>query len=262
MTEKPPAIEFRNVSKRFGNNQALRDVSMTIPRGSLFCLLGRNGAGKSTALQILMGLVNPTIGEVFLEGIGLRNRSVHEVRRRVGFMAEDPSLYGHLTAREFLHFIGQLHGRGSELIDRIEGGLEELGLSGVADHLIRTCSMGMRKRIALLAAIMPDPAILILDEPTGSLDTETARTLRHIMTRFQAKGRTVVYTTHLIGLAETLSTHLAILRNGRLAFTGSPREFRDLNQRGVNEPLEDIFLRITQPDAPATPMPTCGSYHP
>jgi len=263
MTGHPPAIEFRNVGKRFGDNHALRDVSMTIPGGALFCLLGRNGAGKSTALQVLMGLVNPTTGDALLEGIGLRDPSIHEVRRKVGFLAEDPSLYGHLTAREFLHFIGQLHGQGSELIDRIESGLEELGLSGVADRLIRTCSMGMRKRIALLAAIMPDPAILVLDEPTGSLDTESARTLRRIMTRFQEKGRTVVYTTHLIDLAETLSTHLAILRSGRLVFTGSPRELRELKARGVNEPMEDIFLRITDParpgpDASAIPLPTSG----
>jgi ABC-2 type transport system ATP-binding protein len=263
VTVHPPAIEFQNVGKRFGDNQALRDVSMTIPRGSLFCLLGRNGAGKSTALQILMGLVNPTTGDAFLEGVGLRDPSIHEVRKGVGFLAEDPGLYGHLTTREFLHFIGQLHGQGSEMIDRMEAGLEELGLSRVADNLVRTCSMGMRKRIALLAAILPDPAILILDEPTGSLDTESARTLRRIMTRFQERGRTVVYTTHLIDLAETLSTHLAILRSGRLAFTGSPRELRDLKARGVNEPMEDIFLRMTDPhrpdpDASAIPLPTSG----
>jgi ABC-2 type transport system ATP-binding protein len=240
----PAEIELVGVSKRYGDETAVDDLSIVFAPGALCCLLGRNGAGKTTTIHLIMGLKNPTSGEVRIRGVSASAPEVHAIRRSVGYLPEHPVLYEHLTGREFLQFLADLHGLGAAGRVRLERELEAFGLSSHADAPIRTYSLGTRKKVAFLAATLHEPEILILDEPTGSLDVASAHAVKRLMREYRDRGRLVVFTTHLLEVAEQLSDRLWILRKGALCFEGSPGELRGRAGSG-DETLEEIFLRLT-----------------
>lgn len=242
-------IEVDELTKVYGSKVAVDRLTISLNPGSLFCLLGPNGAGKTTTIHTIMGLKNPSSGDVRIRGTSVRSPEIHRVRRSIGYLPEQPVLYEHLTGREFLQFVAELYEVDAKAA-RIDQRLEHFGLAGDADTLIRTYSLGMRKKIALLAAILHDPDVLILDEPTGALDAVSARAVKDLMIDARARGKLVLFTTHILESAERIADSVAIIDRGRLRFQGSLKKLRTDFDGRPDETLEDIFIRITGADQP------------
>ncbi len=227
-------ILFRDVSKSFGDLEALIDLNLRISKGELFALVGPNGAGKTTALRILMGALRPSKGEVFVKGRSLFREPL-EAKRIMGYLPEEPNLYERMTPREYLRFFSELYGIDYNKIDPL---LEQVGMLDKADIKISTFSKGMRQRIAIARALLHDPEILILDEPTMGLDPITARELREFIAA-QKGEKTVLLCTHYLFEAELLADRVGILSKGRLAAIGTLEE---LKRKSGKQSLEDIFF--------------------
>jgi ABC-2 type transport system ATP-binding protein len=195
-----------------------------------------------------MGLVCPTSGTVCLAETSVASPAIHAVRRQVGFMPDETRLYEHLTGREFLTFVASIYRGESGLRAKIQNELEALALSEAADSLIGSYSLGMRRKVSFLAATLHDPRILVLDEPTGSLDASGAREIGLRIETFRNRGAAVLLATHRMDLVERIADRVAILTCGRLHFDGTLAELRDRYARRRGEALEDIFLRLTEED--------------
>jgi len=238
-------IRFERVTKRFQKITALRELTLEIKRGETFGLVGPNGAGKTTAIRILCGVLKPTSGRVFVAGMDVSERS-SEVKRLIGYLPEEPNLYERMTPRQLLRFFASLY----EVEDadaRIEELLALVGMEEKADVRIATFSKGMRQRISIARALLHDPEILILDEPTMGLDPLTAREVREFIASLNGK-KTVLLCTHYMPEAEQLCQRVGILHRGKLVVLGSPAELKaELAREGWESPtLEDVFLRYTR----------------
>lgn len=246
-------IEIDNMSKSYGDKHAVQDLSLTIEPGQIFCFLGRNGAGKTTTIHTIVGQKNPSAGDVRIRGVSVASLGIHAEWKRLGYLAEQPTLHDHLTGREFLLFIAELYGVHRSRLEWIEKSLAQFQLGAEADAMIRTYSLGMRKKIALLASLVHDPDIIVFDEPTGALDAAGARAAKDLMGEARDDGKLVFFTTHIMEIAENLADRIAVIHNGRLIADGSLRGLRDKFGKKWNEPLEDLFLRITGEPAQGQP---------
>lgn len=251
MTER--GIRLDRLTRRYGRDTALDGVDLWIPPGVLFCILGRNGAGKTTALETIAGLGNPTGGDVRIAGISVRSPDVRALRRRIGYLVQTPALYEHLTGREFLRFVGELYEVTPSSLGSLDRRLAAFEMSDAADAPIRTYSAGTKKKVAFLASILHDPEFLVLDEPFVSLDAVAARRVKEEMLRLKDAGRVVLFSTHTMELAERIADRLAILDRGQILFEGTLRELRSEHGLGPDEALESLFLRLTDRDAGRRP---------
>jgi heme exporter protein A len=214
------ALEIDAVWKYFGDFAALRDIGFKIQAGSVVALLGRNGAGKTTLLRILAGLAKPSKGSVKIHGAEVREEAT---RRRIGVLGHGISLYEELTATENLVLFGKLYGL-NDPAKRAQQWLERTGLERVRDGLVREFSRGMRQRLAVARTFIHDPEVLLFDEPFTSLDDRAIAVLQSLITDAQKRGCTVVMSTHQIREAIELSTHVALIRKGQLAYAGERRQ--------------------------------------
>ncbi|MBI4868407.1 MAG: ABC transporter ATP-binding protein [Candidatus Wallbacteria bacterium] len=237
-------IELSRLTKRFGGLAAVKELSLSIRPGTVFGFLGPNGAGKTTTLKMLMGMLPPTEGWARIDGLDVTADSV-EVKRRVGFLPDSPAIYEYLTARELLQFIGTLHRiQKEELQERIVALLAEFGLEEKADELVLNYSKGMRKKLAILVALVHRPKVLLLDEPTNGLDPGSVRLLKDMVRREAARGTTILFSTHILEVAQEVSTELGIISSGRMVLLDTKEAIvRAAQDRG--ETLEDLFLRLT-----------------
>ncbi len=222
-----PAIELRGLGRHFGERAALRDVSITVPRGSTLAVLGRNGAGKSTLLRILATLLAPHAGETSVLGEALPRRGF-AVRGRLGLLAHEPLLYRDLTGRENLRYHAQLHGVG---LERVEELLQSVKMDRRADEPVRLLSRGMVQRIAICRAVLHAPELLLLDEPRANLDPAASELVEPLIGR--ASGRTRVLTSHDPQAALAEADLVLGLSDGRVALTGTaanagPGQIREL----------------------------------
>ncbi len=237
-------IELHRVSKRYGRVMALTDLSLHIRPGEICFLLGPNGAGKSTALRLVMGLIHPCSGNVTIEGVSVRSPRIHEVRRRAGYLPQHSPLYEHLTGNEFLRFLAALYGAKKSAVLEAQKLLRKLGMREDSDRLIRTYSIGMKRRVALVASVLNDPTHLIMDEPTASLDSRGVQMVEALLRRYRAGGGAIVLATHRIDLADRLADSLCVLREGHAVFRGSPRELRAMHGYTPGDPLEALLSRL------------------
>jgi len=219
-----PPIQLDRVQKRFRSGfwmrhkQALQEVSLTVPAGSLFGYLGHNGSGKTTTIKMLLGLIAPSAGRVTLWG---GNPTHPKVRRRVGYLPEQPYFYDYLSANEFLTFHGELCGlSGADMRRRIAELLDWVGLSGVENERLRGFSKGMLQRIGLAQALIGDPDLIILDEPMSGLDPAGRKRVRDIMVTLKERGKTVFFSTHVLSDAEAICDQVAILVQGKVRSIG------------------------------------------
>jgi len=211
------AILTHELTRRFGAITAVDNLSLRVPRGSVYGFLGPNGAGKSTTIRMLLGLIRPHGGHINVLDEPLERRG--PPLERIGTLVEAPSLYGHLTGRENLAALRRLAGSPAARIPEV---LRLVGLWDAADRLVRTYSMGMRQRLGLALALLRDPELLILDEPTNGLDPAGIHEMRDLLRRLpETTGVTVFLSSHLLGEVEQVATHVGIIREGRLAFEGS-----------------------------------------
>jgi ABC-2 type transport system ATP-binding protein len=211
-----PFLEVRDLHKRYGDTVALERVSFQVAEGEMFGLLGPNGAGKTTTLSILSGLMEPTSGEAWLMGqkLQLSNRNL---RRQIGIVPQELALYGELTARENLLFFGELYGMtGSELEQRVQDILAAVGLADRADKRVETFSGGMKRRLNLGAALVHQPRLLLLDEPTTGVDPQSRNHIFEEIRRLNRAGVTILYTSHYMEEVQALCPRIGIIDHGRL----------------------------------------------
>ena len=234
------AISARGLVKKFGEVTALDRVSLEVPTGQVLGLLGPNGAGKTTLIRILLGLTRPTAGEAFLLGAPAGAR---EVRPRVGYMPQDLAVYMDLTAEENVELFGRLYGvRGRPLRERAREVLDLVQLSERRRSLVHELSGGMRRRVSLAAALVADPDLLLLDEPTVGVDPELRSEFWEFFHRLTDHGKTVVLTTHYLEEANR-ADRVVFLSAGTVLATGAPK---DVKARTGTENLEDAFLRLVR----------------
>lgn len=237
-------LQLLDVTKRYHSHQALHGISLELAPGELFGLLGPNGAGKSTTIKIAVGLLAPTSGRVLIDGHDVQVHS-RSVRRSLAYLPDEPLLYDRLNAREFITLVGNLYGVPREAIQaRIPRLLALFELEGCADRWAGTYSLGQRQRLALAAALVYEPKLIFLDEPTNGLDPVGARQLKDILRRLcREQGVTVVLATHILEMAELLCDRVGIISNGRLLGCGTVDELRRAHD-APEDSLEDLFMRM------------------
>ena len=238
-------IEVLNLGKTFhdrkkGDIPAVRGISFTCPPGKVFGLLGRNGAGKTTTLRMLATILTPTSGTARIDGIDVNERP-GEVRKRIGYLSGDTKLYDRLTGRELLTYFGELAGMSSA---SIAGRIAELQVSfhltDFLDKRVGKMSTGMKQRLSLSRVVLHDPPVLIFDEPTSGLDVMGARDVLRIVQDLKSKGRTIVFSTHIMTEAERICDEIAIIERGSILAQGTVETLR----RGYGGgSLEDVFVQ-------------------
>jgi sodium transport system ATP-binding protein len=243
------AVVVERLQKLFGRAFALHDLSVTVAAGEIYGLLGPNGAGKTTALRILAGLLTPTTGRAFVNGTDVA-MNPREAQRHLGFLTGTTGLYGRLTGREVLNYFGRLHHMPLQRIaERTADLARALDLTGLLDKRCEALSTGQKQRVSVARAVLHDPPVLILDEPTVGLDVLASRFLREYIRAERARGKAVIFSTHYLAEAELLCDRIGLLHRGRLLAEGTPRELRAL--AGDASSLEEAFLRLcaaTDPD--------------
>ncbi|MHB0877480.1 MAG: ABC transporter ATP-binding protein [Anaerolineae bacterium] len=225
------AVEARDLYKRFGDFVAVDHVSFALPGGAIFGFLGPNGAGKTTTIRMLLGLLRPTSGTALILGYDV-NRQADEVRKRIGYMSQKFSLYNDLTVEENLNFFAGVYGvRGERLRQRKAYILRMAGLEGRQRMLTRNLSGGWKQRLALGTAIVHEPQMLLLDEPTAGVDPISRRAFWDLLYELAEAGTTILVTTHYMDEAEHCQI-LAFIQRGRLVAMGSPQEIKAQEMRG------------------------------
>ncbi len=240
-----PAIETRALTRRFGTRTAVEPLDLEIRKGELFALLGPNGAGKTTTIRMLCCLLPPTGGDAWLLGSSIRTAPA-EVRQRIGISPQETAVAPNLTARENLEFIARLYGASApEARRRADRSLGELGLTERAGDRAKSLSGGLQRRLSIAMALIPDPLVLFLDEPTLGLDVRARRELWELLRGLKGE-KTVVLTTHYLEEAEALSDRIGVMHEGRLRALGTVQELLRLTGTGN---FEDAFLQLTETEA-------------
>ena len=238
-------IEVQGIHKQFGSVVAVDDVSFTAADGVVTGLLGPNGAGKTTTLRVLSTLIVPDRGRALVDGLDVAQEPL-EVRRRMGILPDARGLYPRLTAREHVHYYGELHGLSTGVIARrCEELMELLDLKGVADRRVEGFSNGERTKVALCRALVHDPRNVLLDEPTNGLDVMSTRGVRTLIRQLKAQGRCVVFSSHVMQEVAALCDRIVVVAKGRVVADGTPDELR---AKTGKDNLEEAFVQIIGSD--------------
>jgi ABC-2 type transport system ATP-binding protein len=236
--ERSMAVQLRGLVKRFDAVTAVAGVDLDVRRGCFFGLVGPNGAGKTTTLAMVTGLLRPDSGAARVDGIDVWAKPLL-ARERMGVLPEGLRLFERLSGRELLHFTGRLRGMPTAEVDQRSGELLAiLGLDRAGDQLVVDYSTGMRKKVALAAALLHNPAVLFLDEPFEAVDPVSARTIREVLRAFTGRGGTVVFSSHVMDLVERICDDVAVMAGGRVLAAGPVDEVR------AGRPLEEAFVSL------------------
>lgn len=238
----PALVEICKVTKSFGSKVALRNISFSVPTGQICGLLGPNGAGKTTLFRLLMGILKATEGTLFIDGEDAFEKRV-EVKRLIGFLPDEPVFYSYLSGREVLELSAAMHGLDvRRAMDRIAGVIANLRLVDDIDHYAEDYSRGMKKKLGLLLAMLHEPKLLVLDEPTNGLDVESTHIFYDLILEMSQRGTTVLFSTHLMDHVTKLCSHAVIVNEGALVAKGSLEE---LYSTFGQASLEEVFLKLT-----------------
>jgi len=237
-------IETRSLVKRYGEKLAVNNVSFDVQGGEIFGFLGPNGAGKTTTIKMIVGLLQPTSGSVKVAGFDVQTQPLL-AKAASGYVPDTPNLYAKLSGRELLRFVGDLYSleRG-QTARRIDELLRALELTAAADDTIDSYSHGMQQKTSLAAALVHDPRVLVLAEPTVGLDPKSARLIKDILRQLAERGAAVMLSTHILEIAERMCDRIGIINKGELVAIGTMDELRHLGRSGETS-LEDIFLGLT-----------------
>jgi ABC-2 type transport system ATP-binding protein len=235
-------IKTIGLTKRFGDKVAVNGVDLDVRGGEIFGFLGPNGAGKTTTIKMICGLLRPTEGFAAVGGFDIQQQPI-AAKAILGYVPDEPMLYDKLSAREFLSFVGDLYNVPSQQAERrAEELLKLFDLDNDADNLIEGFSHGMRQKTAIAGALMHDPKVLVLDEPTVGLDPKSARLIKDILRQLAERGAAVFLSTHILEIAERMCDRIGIIDRGNLIAVGTVEELR-AGRSGQS--LEDIFLSLT-----------------
>jgi ABC-2 type transport system ATP-binding protein len=254
MTSAAVLIEARNLTKRYGDKVAVNEVNFQVNGSEIFGFLGPNGAGKTTTIKMIVGLLQPTSGAVTVCGYDVQTQPL-QAKASNGFVPDTPNLYPKLSGRELLRFVGDLYQMERKQIEyRINELLNLFDLAQASDDTIDSYSHGMQQKTALAAALMHDPKVLVLDEPTVGLDPRSARLIKDILRQMADRGAAIFLSTHILEIAERMCDRIGIINRGQLVAVGSMEELRAIGKSstttsstvtGSDTSLEDIFLSLT-----------------
>ena len=247
MSAPAPAVSVESLVKSFGATAAVAGLSFTVAPGEIYGLLGPNGAGKTTTLRVVAGILVPTTGSARVAGIDVAQDPL-SVRRRLGFLTNTTGLYPRLSGRELLGYFARLHGMSRDATAaRIDALVAALALAPFFDRRCESLSTGERQRTSIARAVLHDPAVLILDEPTAGLDVLASRFLRDFVRAERDRGKAVLFSTHYLAEAELLCDRIGLLHRGRLLAEGTPAALRAA--AGDAPSLEEAFLRLVAAEA-------------
>ncbi len=236
-------IELEQLVKKFGNLTAVDHVSLKIPRGEFFAILGPNAAGKTTMIKLLAGLMKPTSGYARVCGFDIQKQPL-EARKRLAYVPDYPFLYDKLTAREFFRFIGQLfHLDAARIEKNAQQLIARFHLSEFADRALEGLSHGTRQRVAIASALLHDPEVFVIDEPMVGLDPQHARVVKDVLKERSLAGMTVLVSTHQLSIAEEMADRIGIINGGKLIAVGTRDELRI--RSGSSGQLEETYLSLT-----------------
>ena len=234
-------IKVNGLTKYYGSKPAAKDISFEVKKGEVFGLLGTNGAGKSTTIKMLCGLLKPTRGTIRIGDIDLQRMPL-KAKSMMGYLPENPLIYDKLTGAETLELIGKLRKLSIDMIEqRVKYYADTLGLGEQIYHEVGTYSKGMRQKLAIAMTLIHDPEMVLLDEPASGLDPRYTKLLKDWIKNLSTNGRTVLLSTHIIEMAETLCDKIGIIDQGKMKAMGTVQEIQ--NSTGVNN-LEDAFIRL------------------
>ncbi len=233
-------VKTNNLTKSYGDNCVVSGLEMIVREGSIYGFLGANGAGKSTTLKMLLGLVRPTLGEINIFGKNFNSQNRIDILKNVGSLIESPSYYGHLTARENLRIYSIMLGIPDKNIDEV---LKTVRLNNQSNKKISSYSLGMKQRLGLASALLAFPKLLILDEPTNGLDPAGIQEMRELIRSLYKKyGMTVIVSSHLLSEVDLLAEDIGIISKGKMMYQG---ELNKLHEKDSSKTLEEIFLDLT-----------------
>ena len=238
------SFNLRTLSNATASLPRCAGVTLDVPTGGIFALLGPNGAGKTTLIKMLMGMLQPTSGELTVGGLSAFHEGV-EVKRIVGYLPDEPVFYDFMRGRDIVRFVGEMHGLDRTTIESRSAVLaERLSLADAMEEFAENYSRGMKKKLGLICTLLHEPALVVLDEPTNGLDPHGTLVLHDLMREIAAAGRTVLFSTHLLDQAERLCSRVAVIHQGQLAATGTLAELQ--SRFGASASLESLFFRLTE----------------
>lgn len=241
----PSAISIENLFHQYkdADQPAVNGISLEIKEGEIFGLLGPNGAGKTTTISMLSGLFRATKGKLLIHGLDV-GQHADETKKIIGVVPQEIALYPTLTAKENLEFLGSMYGiRKNALKEKINHYLAFFGLESTGNKRVEQFSGGMKRRLNLIASLLHEPKILILDEPTAGVDVQSRNLIIEFLRDLNKKGTTILYTSHYLEEAESLCTEIAIIDNGKIIIQGIPKQL--IGSKPGFENLENIFLQLT-----------------
>jgi ABC-2 type transport system ATP-binding protein len=239
-----PLVEIDGLTKRYGDFEAVAGLSLAVPAGELFALLGPNGAGKTTTLKLLLGLLRPSSGRAQILGFDCTQKSL-QVKQRVGFTPDEPQFYDFLTGRETLDFTISARGLAADAAwESLREKVALFDFEAQLGSLTSSYSHGMKKKLAMLCALVHRPRVLLLDEPTNGLDPPTALRVRELLRREAGAGATVLVSTHLLDMAERMCDRLIIMDHGRMIGSGTAAQLRAQAGVAAEASLEDAFIAL------------------
>jgi ABC-2 type transport system ATP-binding protein len=238
-------VAVENVSKSFGEKAALRNISFSVPPGQICGLLGPNGAGKTTLFRLLMGILKATSGRLLINSLDAFEDRV-AAKRLIGFLPDEPVFYSYLSGREILELSSAMHGLNvPQVMTRMGPLIAQLRLSDDIDNYAEDYSRGMKKKLGLLLALLHQPKLLVLDEPTNGLDVEATHLFYDLIAATASEGVTVMFSTHLMDHVTRLCSHAVIMSEGTVIAKGSIADLHAQYGQAAGDTLEDIFLRLT-----------------
>ncbi len=238
-------IELKNLTKRFGDIVAVRQLNLSVSEGEIFGFIGPNGAGKTTTLRMMGGVLAPTEGSVIIDGIDMADEP-EKAKKRIGFIPDRPFLYEKLTGMEFLRFTADLYDIGDgDFHEKSEKILKQFSLYRWGDELVESYSHGMKQRLIISAAILHDPKVIVVDEPMVGLDPAGSRMVKNLFRNLAKEGTTIFMSTHTLGMAEDVCDRIGIIHKGSLIAAGTTQELMGRAQVREGD-LEEVFMILTE----------------
>jgi ABC-2 type transport system ATP-binding protein len=235
-------IEIRELHKTYGNKIALNNLSITV-NDEVYGLLGPNGSGKTTLMKILVGILKPTKGKALVEGVDVSKNPL-KAKEIIGYVPETPILYESLTPNELFDFVGKIRNIPKrELEEKVNSYIKAFGIESYIEQFIGTLSLGTQQKVSIISALLHNPSVLILDEAMNGLDVKTARIFRELLFEFKKEGKSIIFSTHVLPLAEIICDRVGVIYQGKLIAEGSVEE---LKERAHERNLEDVFLKLTE----------------
>jgi len=233
-------IEIKNLHKKYDNTIVVNNLSLNVGRGEVLGFLGPNGAGKSTTMKMVTGFIEPTSGDIKIKGLSVKD-TAYEIKKSIGYLPEGAPLYGEMITKDFLEFVAKIRDvEKNSIAQSMELVIESLSLKDVLNKRIEHLSKGFKRRVGIAQAIIHDPEILIMDEPTDGLDPNQKFDVRKLIKKI-SKDKTIIISTHILEEVEAVCTRAAIIAKGTLLFDDTPSKFHEAGEGS----LDDIFRKIT-----------------